>query len=72
METPKEEDPNLQEIHDFLIEIAHRAGEVILAARPTTEASGTKKNCTYAALLDCVLGCWFDRGMGAGGFFLGI
>ncbi|KAF2663184.1 hypothetical protein BT63DRAFT_430616 [Microthyrium microscopicum] len=38
------EDSKLQEIHDFLITIAHQAGEKILAARPTTNTSDTKKN----------------------------
>ncbi|KAI9681423.1 MAG: hypothetical protein M1817_002707 [Caeruleum heppii] len=37
-------DPPLQEIHDFLIAIAHQAGTMILAATPSTGASGSKKN----------------------------
>jgi hypothetical protein len=41
------EDAKLQKIHDFLIETALKAADMILAARPTTEASGTKKNCMY-------------------------
>lgn len=36
---------NLQEIHDFLIEIAEKAGEMITSAKPTTAESGSKKNC---------------------------
>lgn len=35
---------NLQEVHDFLIEVAHRAGEMITSAKPTAAGSGTKKN----------------------------
>jgi myo-inositol-1(or 4)-monophosphatase len=38
-------DIDLQEIHDFMISIAKQAGERIVAARPTTQASGSKKNC---------------------------
>ncbi|KAF2748002.1 inositol monophosphatase [Sporormia fimetaria CBS 119925] len=34
----------LQEIHDFMIEIAHKAGEMITAAHPSTGAAGNKKN----------------------------
>jgi myo-inositol-1(or 4)-monophosphatase len=39
-------DLNLQEIHDFMISIAKQAGERIVAAKPTTEGAGNKKNCT--------------------------
>ncbi|KAF2280207.1 inositol monophosphatase [Westerdykella ornata] len=35
---------NLQEIHDFMISVAKKAGEMITSARPTTEAAGNKKN----------------------------
>jgi myo-inositol-1(or 4)-monophosphatase len=38
-------DLDLQEIHDFLITIAHKAGEMITAAHPSTGAAGSKKNC---------------------------
>ena len=38
-------EPNLQEIHDFLISIARKAGEMITGAKPTTASSGSKKNC---------------------------
>jgi hypothetical protein len=38
---------NLQEIHDFMISIAKQAGERIVAAKPTTEGAGSKKNCMY-------------------------
>lgn len=38
---------NLQEIHDVLISIARKAGEMILGANPTTASSGSKKNCTF-------------------------
>ncbi|GME58318.1 inositol monophosphatase [Neofusicoccum parvum] len=37
-------DLNLQEIHDFLIEVAKKAGEMITSARPTTTTTGEKKN----------------------------
>lgn len=37
--------PNLQEVHDFLIGIAHKAGDMITSAKPTTSQDlGTKKN----------------------------
>lgn len=39
-------DLNLQEIHDFMISIARKAGEMITSAHPTTEQAGSKKNCT--------------------------
>lgn len=34
----------LKEIHDFLIVVAHKAGETILAAKPSTDTAGSKKN----------------------------
>ncbi|KAI9805508.1 MAG: hypothetical protein M1825_000759 [Sarcosagium campestre] len=37
-------EPNLQEIHDVLIAIAHEAGDMIVAANPSTVTSGIKKN----------------------------
>ncbi|PNS17197.1 Inositol monophosphatase 2 [Sphaceloma murrayae] len=37
-------DINLQEVHDFLISIAKKAGGMITAARPNTSISGSKKN----------------------------
>ncbi|KAF2500594.1 inositol monophosphatase [Lophium mytilinum] len=37
-------DLDLQEIHDYLVSLAHKAGEMITSAHPTTSASGTKKN----------------------------
>ncbi|CAC9889829.1 unnamed protein product [Aureobasidium pullulans] len=37
-------DINLQEVHDFLVDVAKQAGEVITAARPSTTAAGEKKN----------------------------
>lgn len=37
-------DINLQEMHDFLVDVAKQAGEVITAARPSTTAAGEKKN----------------------------
>jgi myo-inositol-1(or 4)-monophosphatase len=35
---------NLNEIHDTLIEIAYKAGDIINGALPTTGATGSKKN----------------------------
>ncbi|TKA74510.1 hypothetical protein B0A49_05616 [Cryomyces minteri] len=37
-------EPNLQEVHDFLVLIAKRAGQMITSANPTTAGSGSKKN----------------------------
>lgn len=42
-------DINLQEVHDLLVSVALEAGEMILAATPTTVAAGTKKNSTFTA-----------------------
>ncbi|KAF3938815.1 Inositol-1-monophosphatase [Dactylella cylindrospora] len=39
-------DINLQEVHDFFITIAKKAGEMILTAGPAASASGSKKNST--------------------------
>jgi len=36
-------EPNLQEIHDFLMELAKKAGDMITSANPST--IDTKKNC---------------------------
>ncbi|KZF21185.1 inositol monophosphatase [Xylona heveae TC161] len=36
--------PNLQEIHDTLIEVAQKAGDMILNARPSFQSAGNKKN----------------------------
>jgi len=35
---------DLQAVHDFLIQIAHEAGTMILTAKPVAAGSGTKKN----------------------------
>ncbi|KAL7269402.1 hypothetical protein RUND412_007942 [Rhizina undulata] len=35
---------NYEEVHDFLVEIAKEAGDMIVRARPHVETSGTKKN----------------------------
>ena len=35
---------DLQEVHDFLVQVAHEAGEMITSAKPTAAGSGTKKN----------------------------
>lgn len=37
-------DINLQEVHDYLVDVAKQAGHVITAARPSTTAAGEKKN----------------------------
>ena len=38
--------PDLQEIHDFLIEIATEAGKVITSSLPRIDSTGSKKNST--------------------------
>jgi hypothetical protein len=38
-------EPNLQEIHDFLIALAKKAGELVIAARPSVANSGRKVSC---------------------------
>lgn len=35
----------LQKIHNFLVEIAKKAGGMITSAKPSTSATGSKKNC---------------------------
>jgi myo-inositol-1(or 4)-monophosphatase len=40
------DDAKLLEIHDTLVEVAFEAGKKILAARPSTGKTGSKKNCT--------------------------
>ena len=35
---------DFQEVHDFLIEVAYRAGEMITAATPNAADAGEKKN----------------------------
>lgn len=39
-------EPDLQDIHDFLLGIAKRAGQMISSANPSTV--DTKKNCTLS------------------------
>jgi hypothetical protein len=43
----------LEQIRDFLVTIAHEAGDMIMSAHPTTGSSGSKKNCksTYLSLI---------------------
>lgn len=36
---------DLEEIQEFLINIAHEAGDMILSAHPSTGGTGSKKNC---------------------------
>lgn len=38
--------PDLNEIHDFLISLAFRAGDIINNALPETNDTGSKKNST--------------------------
>jgi hypothetical protein len=40
------EDSKLKEIHDYLIDLAHEAGERITSAKPSTSTVDLKKNCT--------------------------
>jgi myo-inositol-1(or 4)-monophosphatase len=35
---------DLQQVHDFLVEVAHKAGETIRSATPAVTGHGTKKN----------------------------
>lgn len=48
-ETSRTDDglPDLNHIHDSLIEIAYKAGEIIMGALPTTDGIGSKKNSTH-------------------------
>jgi myo-inositol-1(or 4)-monophosphatase len=38
--------PDLQEIHDFLIDIAAEAGKLITSSLPRIDSTGSKKNST--------------------------
>ena len=40
-------EPNLNNIHDFLVELAKKAGEMMLAANPSAIATDSKKNCKF-------------------------
>ena len=40
---------NLQDVHDTLINIARKAGDMITSAHPSTGGSGIKKNCMCMA-----------------------
>lgn len=46
-ETSAKDTPNLQEIHDFLISLAYKAGEIITTALPESSEVDTKKNSQY-------------------------
>jgi myo-inositol-1(or 4)-monophosphatase len=37
-------DIDLQEVHDYLVDVAKQAGQIITAARPSTTAAGEKLN----------------------------
>ena len=41
-------EPNLQEIHDFLFDLALKAGDMITSANPST--IDTKKNCMWRSM----------------------
>jgi hypothetical protein len=38
---------NLKGVHDLLVDVAHEAGRMMLAATPSYLSSGTKKNCGF-------------------------
>jgi hypothetical protein len=40
----------LEEIRDFLVMVAHKAGDMILAARPSTGKMDLKKNCEFLSV----------------------
>ena len=40
-------EPDLQEIHDYLLALAGRAGELMVSAKPSIDTMGTKKNCRF-------------------------
>jgi hypothetical protein len=40
---------NHQEIHELLVEVARKAGDMITSAQPHVNTSGSKKNCTWNA-----------------------
>jgi len=44
----------LEEIRDFLIQIAHDAADMILSAHPSTGSSGSKKNCEFSLVLSLI------------------
>ena len=47
--------PDLQGIHDFLIEIATNAGKMIMSAHPLVNGVGSKKNSKHPSFLCSVL-----------------
>jgi hypothetical protein len=40
------DEATLQEIHDTLVDLAYKAGQMILDARPTMASTVTKINCS--------------------------
>lgn len=38
-------EPDLREIHDFLMNLAYKAGAMIMSANPSTTSANVKKNC---------------------------
>jgi myo-inositol-1(or 4)-monophosphatase len=47
IETMGAETIDLKDIHDFLIELASKAGEIITNALPNTGSTGSKKNSEF-------------------------
>lgn len=47
-------EPNLHEVHDFLVNLAKEAGEMIVAANPSTMTADSKKNCRQCAPLRAI------------------
>lgn len=45
--------PNLQEIHDYFLELAKRAGEMITGAKPLVNGVGSKKNSESRRRVSC-------------------
>ena len=46
------ESVNHQEVHDLLVEIARKAGDMIATAQPHVNTSGSKKNCAHLATIE--------------------
>ena len=42
-------EPDLQQILNDLVDVARKAGEMMLGARPSALAAGEKKNCEFSA-----------------------
>lgn len=57
------ETPDLAEIHDFLVDLASKAGEMITSAHPLINGVGSKKNSKKTLSLSsaCILGSSANR-----------